>query len=199
MGATATEKGEQVRRRLRRAAVELIGESGWRAVTTRAVAERAGVNAGLVHYHFASVEALLREAALGLMREVVRQAAEPMGRATDADEGMGLLLGALDAHTGTDPVSLVFLETYLAAARDAALGAQVMEIVAEFRRFTTDWLRRCGTADPERTAAVLAGAVDGLLLHRGLDPSLTAAATGPVLGRMLDGRDRAPADEGERG
>ncbi|WP_214401760.1 TetR/AcrR family transcriptional regulator [Pseudonocardia lacus] len=196
--ATAAEKGEQVRRRLRRAAVELIAETGWRAVTTRGVAERAGVGAGLVHYHFPSVEALLREAALGLMREVAERAAEPMERAADADEGLRLLLGALDAHTGTDPVSLVFLETYLAAARDADLGARVGAVIAEFRGRTARWLRRCGTAEPERTAAVLAGAVDGLLLHRALDPALTAAAVGPVLHRVVGAGPSAPT-EGGRG
>ncbi|MCO1655529.1 TetR/AcrR family transcriptional regulator [Pseudonocardia humida] len=186
--ATTAEKGEQVRHRLRRAAVELIAERGWRAVTTRAVAERAGVGQGLVHYHFTSVEALLREAALGLMRAVVEQAAEPMDRAAGADEGMRLLLGALDAHTGTDPASLVFLETYLAAGRDAALGGEVRGIVVAFRERTTRWLERCGTAEPERTAAVLAAAVDGLLLHRGLDPSLTGGSARPVLERLLGGR-----------
>jgi AcrR family transcriptional regulator len=199
VAVTAAEKGEQVRRRLRRAAVELIAERGWRAVTTRGVAERAGVGPGLVHYHFASVEALLRDAALGLMRDAVEQAAEPMDRATDADEGMRLLLGALDAHTGTDPVSLVFLETYLAAARDAGLGVEVMGIVAGFRERTARWLQRCGTAEPERTAAVLAGAVDGLLLHRGLDPALTSALAGPVLDRVLGARPDPPDEGGGRG
>ncbi len=50
--------------RLAAAAVQLIAEDGWAAVTTRRVAERAGVNQGLVHYHYGSVAALRREAAL---------------------------------------------------------------------------------------------------------------------------------------
>jgi AcrR family transcriptional regulator len=195
---TAAARGRQVREQLRRAAVELIAECGWRAVTTRKVADRAGVGAGLVHYHFDSVQALLRDAALGLMREMVEQAGEQMDRAADAAEGMRLVLGALDAHTGTDPVSLVFLETYLAATRDAALGAEVAGVVTGFRERVGHWLDRCGTPDPQRTAAVLAAAVDGLLLHRGLDPALTAGFAGPVLDRMVVVESSAPAGDEEQ-
>lgn len=184
MGSTAAIRGQQVRQRLRQAAVELIAERGWRAVTTRLVAERAGVGAGLVHYHFASVEGLLQEAATGLMREAVAEVEHLLDVADDVDRGMDLVLGALDAYTGQDPTSLVFLETYLAATRDARLGAEVAGIIAAVRGRLADWLDRCGTADPGPTAAVLAAAVDGLLLHRGLDPALTAGVARPVLERI---------------
>lgn len=36
-------RGQEVRQRLLRAAIELIGERGWSAVSTRVLAERAGV------------------------------------------------------------------------------------------------------------------------------------------------------------
>jgi AcrR family transcriptional regulator len=41
------------------AAEELLLEIGYSAITTRKVAERAGVNHGLVHYYFGSMEDLL--------------------------------------------------------------------------------------------------------------------------------------------
>ena len=191
-GPSAAVRGERVRRRLRRAAVELIAERGWRAVTTRLVAERAGVGAGLVHYHFASVEALLQDAAIGLLRAVVAEVENVFDDADDLERGMGLLLGALDAYTGRDPVSLVVLESYLAATRDARFGAEVTGILTGFRGRLAAWLDRCGTPDPAPTAAVLAAAVDGLLLHRGLDPALTVAVARPVLGRIA----ATPTQEG---
>jgi len=58
-----------VRQRLLDTAAELIAERGWTAVSKRLVAERAGVAAGLVHYHFTSVQALLSAAAVGVMRQ----------------------------------------------------------------------------------------------------------------------------------
>src|SRR5690606_38747757 len=68
-------RGAEVRRRLLDAAVRAIPEQGWRGVSTRSLARRAGVVPGLVHYHFDSLEALLREAALGALREELAQGA----------------------------------------------------------------------------------------------------------------------------
>ena len=45
------ECGDVTRQRLLAASSSLIVERGWSAVTTRAVAERAGVNQALVHYY----------------------------------------------------------------------------------------------------------------------------------------------------
>src|SRR5215218_10063879 len=70
MAETAADRGREVRRRLVQAARELVPERGWAAVSTRTVAERAGVAPGLVHYHFASLQALLAEAAVGAMRDL---------------------------------------------------------------------------------------------------------------------------------
>jgi AcrR family transcriptional regulator len=68
MGSPAAVRGEAVRRRLPAAALELVPERGWPAVSTRVIAERAGVTPSVVHYHFASVQALLVEAVLGAMQ-----------------------------------------------------------------------------------------------------------------------------------
>ena len=47
-------------RRILDAALELFNERGVGVVSTRAVAERAGVSSGNLHYHFANKEALVR-------------------------------------------------------------------------------------------------------------------------------------------
>ena len=46
------------------AAAELVAELGWGRVTTRAVAERAGLPHGAVSYHFRGKQELLTEAAM---------------------------------------------------------------------------------------------------------------------------------------
>ena len=48
-GQTNIERGRDVRAHLLAAARELIGEVGWTGVSTRVVAERAGVRPGMVH------------------------------------------------------------------------------------------------------------------------------------------------------
>ncbi len=187
MARTAAERGREVRQRLLAAAAELIPERGWTAVSTRAVAERAGVPPGLVHYHFPSVQALLREAALRTMREVAAGLGPVLEQARTPAESVGLLTASLSSYTGTDPVSVLFVETYLAATRDPELRAAVATVIAEFRGRLGTWLAEHGVADPEATAAVLGSAIDGLVMQRALDPALTSDTVTPVLVRLLGG------------
>jgi AcrR family transcriptional regulator len=186
MSPTAAERGREVRRKLLDAAVALIAERGWSAVSTRLVAERAGVAPGLVHYHFSSVQALLSEAAVGAMREV-SGLLEPALAGTPED-ALSALLSALDPYTGDDPTSVLFTETYLAATRDPALRAEVAEVITEFRAGLGTWFGAHGVAAPEATAAVVGAAIDGLVLQRALDPGLTADTVAPVLTRLLRGQ-----------
>src|SRR5688572_33311185 len=57
-------RSASTREQLMAAAAELIAELGWGRVTTRAVAERAGLPHGPVSYHFRGQQALPAEAAL---------------------------------------------------------------------------------------------------------------------------------------
>lgn len=182
---TSAERGREVRTRLLEAAVALVAERGWSAVSTRTLAERAGVGAGLVHYHFASLQALLTEAAVGMMREVTRAVRPLLARAGTPSEAVRLLMASLDEYTGDDPASRMFVETYLAATRDEALREAVAGVLDDFRAELATWLRAHDVVPPEATAAVLAAAVDGLLLHRALDAGLTADSVTPVLTRIV--------------
>lgn len=180
------ERGRRVRRRLLAAAVELIPERGWAAVSTRVLAERAGVTPSVVHYHFPSLPAVLNEAAIDLMRRVLAESTAAMDTVATPAEAVNGLLAALDEYTGVDPTSLVFIEAYLAATRDEELRERISELVSDFRGRLGGWLGGRGVAAPEETAAVLAAAIDGLLLHRGLGRAPDARATRSVLRRLVD-------------
>ncbi|TQM03898.1 TetR/AcrR family transcriptional regulator [Pseudonocardia kunmingensis] len=184
MSATASERGREVRRRLTRAARELVPERGWAAVSTRTVAERAGVAPGLVHYHFPSLQALLAEAAIGALREALGATADLLERARTPDELVELLVAEVDRYTGADPASLLAVETHLAATRDPALRGELAGLLEDFRGRIAAWLAEHGVGEPEATAAVLAAALDGVLLHRALEPQPTGAVT-PVLRRIV--------------
>jgi AcrR family transcriptional regulator len=186
MAETAASRGREVRRRLVQAARELVPERGWTAVSTRTVAERAGVAPGLVHYHFASLQALLAEAAVGALREMAGGVGELLQQARTPAELVDLVAGALDDYTGTDPASLLAVETYLAATRDPDLREQLTAVLDDFRDRLAARLREHGVPDPGATAAVLAAVIDGVLLHRALAP-LPAGAVAPVLHRIVEG------------
>lgn len=181
---TAADRGREVRRRLVQAARELVPERGWAAVSTRTLAERAGVAPGLVHYHFASLQALLTEAAVGAVRDAVEDTAALLERAGTPGELVDLLLGEVDRYTGADPASLLATETYLAATRDAGLRRELAGVLEGFQSRIAGWLHTHGVPEPEATAAVLAAALDGVLLHRTLAPP-PPGALAPVLRRVV--------------
>jgi AcrR family transcriptional regulator len=184
---TAAARGREVRLQLLSAAAELIAELGWNAVSTRILAERAGVTPGLVHYHFPSLQALLRDAALGMISDLLSTAEPIFENARSLDAGVDMMLGWLDAYTGSGPTSLLFTETHLAAIRDEILRIELIALVDEFRRKLAHWLDEHGANAPHDTASVLAAAIDGVILHRALNPELTSSVVAPVLHRLVSG------------
>lgn len=58
------------------AAADLLGEVGPRAMSVRMVAERAGINHGLVHHYFGSKEGLMRAAMLLLVEQHAKDVQE---------------------------------------------------------------------------------------------------------------------------
>src|SRR3954471_13804038 len=65
-----TDERESTRKALLRAAAELFAEKGAEAVSTREIASKAHVNNGLIHRHFRTKDALLREVLESLSAEV---------------------------------------------------------------------------------------------------------------------------------
>ena len=175
-----------MRQRLLAAAVELIPERGWAAVSTRMLAERAGVTPSVVHYHFPSMRLLLDEAVVGVMRELLGQVDVLLERSGGPAEAVDALFASVAPYSGADPMSLLCVEGYLAATRDERLRERIAELVAETGRRFGAWLAGRGVPEPEATAAVLVSAVDGVLLHRGLGTGPDADAAARVLRRLVD-------------
>ncbi|MCR6485616.1 TetR/AcrR family transcriptional regulator [Amycolatopsis sp. OK19-0408] len=181
MSSPAATRGEAVRQRLLAAALELVPERGWPAVSTRVLAERAGVTPSVVHYHFSSVQALLVEAVLGAMRAMTDEVT--LDQANTPEEAVDAIVGSVEQYTGADPMSLLFIEAYLAATRDDELRRGIAEVLDGLRARLAAWFGDHGVPDADGTAAVLAAAVDGLLLHRALSPAPAPAAA--VLRRLV--------------
>jgi AcrR family transcriptional regulator len=174
-----------------KAAAELIAELGWGRVTTRAVAERAGLPHGAVSYHFRGKQELLTEAAMFAF-----------ARALPADEfaaltGVADLIGLISAEVGSrdaiDPVlSRLMFEAMREAERDAALRERMGAMLVKYRELMVQMVRAeqqrgaVLTGAPAEAIATLLGAVgDGLLLHVLLDPELDVQAALDALRVML--------------
>lgn len=174
------------RERLLGAALELIPEVGWAGVSTRKVAERAGLGSGLVHYHFANLQELLRLAAMGAVEELLQDFLAHLRLTSDPRQAVTALAGTLDSFDTSGPSNLLMIETFLASTRHEDVRAGLEVIMAAFRADLADWLRSAGEVrDPEGTAVVLSAVFDGLMLHRTIDSTITSAAVLPVLLRIV--------------
>ncbi len=168
---TQVERGREVRRKLLDAATELVAERGWGAVSTRILAERAGVAPGLVHYHFDSVSAVLVAAAQRAVGESVEQLTAQLV-ALEPRDGVVMILGWLDSLPDGDPSILFATEAYLASTREPALREFIQRQLDEFRSALTAWLDgRHGYPDARAIAHTLAALIDGILIHRALGSS----------------------------
>ena len=182
----SADRGRRTREQLIDAAAQLVGEVGWGAVTTRLVAERAGVNAALVHYHFSSVPELLSTAALRFAARMLAESAEALGAVSPA-EGVERIFADLSRFTGTDPESLLLAEAFLAAHRLPELRSSLAALVADFRSRVAAWLHDSGVKDADAVALLLGAAIDGLVLHRALDESVDFRVVAGPFRRLVAG------------
>lgn len=178
-------RGRGVPARLLEAAADLIGEIGWNAVSTRILAERAGVGAGLVHYHFDSLQALLRAAALVKMHNILDDVSAAATEVDGPVDGLEAMLSQLDEYTGIDSSSLLVIEAYLAATRDPELRAQMAELVRGWRATMADVLTRIGHPNPDAAAILILAVLDGLFLQKALDRDLSHTEVAPLLRQLL--------------
>lgn len=165
-----------------RAGLDLLAEQGWAGLTARAVAQRAGTHPGLLHYHFGGLPALRRAVAAAAVRDAVEPALAVL---TAADSWQAGLAAAVRAGAGVDGPgpARVMAELVTASLQDPEVGALVRDVLGEARAGLVPWLTRIGAPEPEGFATLLVAALDGLALHRLIDPGLpldrVAAAVQP--------------------
>jgi AcrR family transcriptional regulator len=106
------------------AAVDLLIERGWAAVTAADVCKRAGVTTGAFHHHYTSLPSLLADALRRLYTDMGRNEQPPITN----------LVGLLDANWAAigNPRFKAVLEAWLAMANDPNLRAEVEPVVTAF-------------------------------------------------------------------
>ena len=196
MGNGQSPRQDRSRRRrdaLLRATIALLGETGAKSVTHRAVAERAGVPLASTTYYFQSVNQLIEEA---LKLHVAERVAELQGLAAAALGAVGASpqditerLAEVLASAPT-PILVAQYQMYLEAGRNPALQPAVAEALAAFEGLAAGVLAALGARDPEATAEALVALLDGFALHRlarPRDPAREAAAlTGAMRALFLE-------------
>jgi AcrR family transcriptional regulator len=197
-------RGRATRELILEATIELMAETGIDRVRTRAVAERAGVNPALVHYHFDSMAALTMEAAQHALIEGLGPSIDALGSGATINDGIEAMLDWLERHGQRTPGSTILAEAMVKATRDPAFRRWARNASRRFRALILERLeaaRDRGEVSPaldlRATAVLLAAALDGLLFHRLVDPRLDVAQTGEPIAVMLRGGElgaRVPAE-----
>jgi AcrR family transcriptional regulator len=121
---TQADRSAATRAALADAAIDVLLEQGWAAVTAAEVCKRVGVTRGAFHHHYPNLPSLLADALRRLYAEMRKKKVAPV---TD-------LSGLIDANwaaIGNRRFKAV-LEAWLAMANDPGLRAEIGPVVAEF-------------------------------------------------------------------
>jgi AcrR family transcriptional regulator len=184
------------RERLMKAAAELTAELGWGRVTTRAVAQRAGLPHGSVSYHFRGKQELLRDSAMHAFQQAI-----PVEQFAALDT-VDALIDVIEAEVGgpdaVDPVlSRLMLEAMREAERDPGLRERMAAMLGEYRQTMVAVVRAeqergvvFDGAPPEALATLLAAVGDGLLLHVLLDGEVDVAGSVDALRALFASRTK---------
>jgi AcrR family transcriptional regulator len=142
------EAGEQTRRRLLEAALQLVAERGEDAVTLRDITSAAQANVAAVSYHFGSKDALVTAAIEHALRRVVGQQRDTIRGLGDAATLHGIAAAlaapAIDAIAGGSPENRAVLRVAARATVDLTDDPPewLSELRAERRSAVVDALRR---------------------------------------------------------
>ncbi len=176
-----------------RATVELMAEIGIDRVRTRSIAERAGVNPALVHYHFASVSALVMEAAQDALLRTLGPSLEALHQGHTIGESVRAILDWLTRYGQHNSGSTILAEAMAKATRDPSFRRWARQASQRFRAVVLERLqsaRDAGQVDPgldlTATAVLLAAALDGLLFHHLVDPKLDVMQVAGPIDAMLN-------------
>jgi AcrR family transcriptional regulator len=183
-------RGDRRREQLVAAGVAVLGESGWPGVTTRAVAERAGTHAGLIHYHFGGLAglhaAIFRQATALIVDPLVAELLD----APDERAALASMRRMLSQAPGGERAARLPAELIMGAMRDPALGAVLLDELRRARARIADRLRALRPGwSPERltgVATLVTASIDGLMLHRMIDDELPAGAALSAVEALLE-------------
>ena len=186
---------QERRQQIVEALLDVMAAEGYAGASIQAIAAAAGLNPGLVHYHFKSKQQVLLHAIETLGQRVQRRFTARAARAGDA---WGRLDAFVDAHLalgkGADRRAVeCWVAVGAEAARDADVRATYRDVVRAELTQLTDLLSAVLEAESRTTARVDELAA-GLLsaIHGAYQLAVTARATptgfaAPTVKRMAQG------------
>jgi AcrR family transcriptional regulator len=157
------------RAKLLQAALELFATRGYSATPVDAIAEAAGVSAGLLYYHFDSKPALLQAIFEQSLADVHATFAAADRESSAADRLPALLRSAAVIMPRHRNFWAVWYGLRMQREVLQNLGPSVMQFTAAIAHTLEGYLRDIGWPDPAIEARLLFAQIDGMCQHYVLD------------------------------
>ncbi|MBB6399390.1 AcrR family transcriptional regulator [Actinomadura coerulea] len=191
-GRPNSPRGDRRRRELVDAGTALLSLEGWPGVSTRAVAERAGTNPGLIHYHFGGLAGLHAAIFRHAVDLIVGPMVAELLAAPDERAALEAMRGLLVPAPAGEPGSRLAAELIVGAMRDPALGAVLREELRLARERIADRLAALHPDWPRGrlsgAATLITAAIDGVMLHYMIDGELPVGDALSAAADLLEGR-----------
>jgi AcrR family transcriptional regulator len=133
----STERSANTRQALVEAAIETLKEHGFAGASARAISERAGLNQGLVFYHFGSVANLLLAALDAVSDDRMVRFSAAVDNVSSPNELMDVAARIFREDLDTGHVT-VLVEMIAGASSTPGLGAEVASRIGPWFTFTKD-------------------------------------------------------------
>jgi AcrR family transcriptional regulator len=167
--------GEQRREKILAASWRALTEIGFEKITTRRIAEAAGINIATLHYHFGSKEALLIETVRYAQRWASRQMRDGVAGASSPTDMLLRAFAVTWEMVRTRPGVLRF-DLAVRGFRDDEARREADSVYSGYRSFVCEIIRAHvdsgGILQRELTSESLAdyivATVDGIVLHHTL-------------------------------
>jgi len=175
VGAHEATAGEQRREKILAASWLVLKEVGFEKITTRRIAEAAGINIATLHYHFGSKEALLIETIRYAQRWASRQMRDGVEGARSPGEMLDRAFAVTWELVQARPGILRF-DLAVRGFRDDEARREAESVYSAYRGFVTEIIRAhvdSGGALADGLTAETLGdyvvaTVDGIVLHHTL-------------------------------
>ena len=184
------------RQRILEAAYKCFGERGFHAASMAAIAETAGMSAGLIYRYFAGKSEIIQ----GIVHhQLALMAADMEARRGQATDLAQLLIDSYEESSAcNDKLGLdagLVLEISAEAGRDAVIGEAMRELDHTLQSRIEDWLASpvadggAGVDQDEVPARALALrlVIDGLKMRQARDPALDRTLLRQALRILVDG------------
>jgi AcrR family transcriptional regulator len=176
----------------------LLRDEGYAALTSRKVAERAGIRQQLVYYYFKTMEDLYTETFQRLAGREIERLSAALNSDRPLHETWKLCI-----HTGDSPLISEFMAL---AHRSEGVRKQVIAFIEESRRLQIDTLSRVmkrsasasNIASSQALAFIATSAALALTREADLGISLAHAETEALILQVIQQLESAPAQSAEK-